>query len=201
MLLSHIIEDDEALACFARRYSAQASASVAQAYLRRARVRAFFNSSGEMVAGYVLNCRAPFRYLSALPGTDAALPGTSRVRDFCEVTCIWIDRSVGQLDRVALYVVCFADFVRSGKRYAIGGSTHPGVVAVQRQALPHLIYEGDALIDGERVPAWVYYGSLRTGLVGFARDLVRRLRRTRSRKAQKRRVSTVSEMRRDATSG
>jgi hypothetical protein len=178
VLLTRIIEDDATLACFIRCYSARAGVTVDLSYLRSARVRAFFDASGELAAGYVLNCEAPFRYLSALPGTDADILGTSRVDDFCEFTCIWIDRQVHQLDRIALYSWCFVDFLRAGKWYALGGSTHPGVVAMQQQALPHVVYDGPACIDGEQIHAWVYYGSLRTGFKGFARDLMRRLMRS-----------------------
>lgn len=177
MITTRILRSDADLTSFARHYGARADVAVELPYLRRARVRAFFDG-GAMVGGYVLNHNAPFRYLAALPGTDAELLGADRGDQFCEIICIWIDRGVGQVDRMWLYSHCFVDFLWSRKRYALGGSSHPGVVAVQRQALPHLVYEGPAEADGKRFHATVYYGSLSTGIVGFGRDLHRRLRRT-----------------------
>lgn len=169
-LTTRMLASDSDLVLFARRYDTLSGMPVDLAYLRRARVRGFFDSGGRMVGGYAINDTAPFRYLSALPISPEELLGErlSRVRECC---CIWMDPELPQKHRILVYIRTVGDLSQGGDRLIIGGSRHPGVVAVQRKGLPHMLFEGQAVADGESFQAWVYYGTRRTMWLGALRGI------------------------------
>ena len=170
-----MLRTDIELAVFARRYAAAAGLGVDLDYLRRARVRAFFDGAGRMLGGYVINDHPPFRYVQDL-GMDAAeLLGAERVPLFRESTCIWMDRRLGELGRMRVYLRCVRDLGRGDRRYILGGSIRPGVAAVQRRGLPHLVFDGAVELHGQRTNAWVYYGTAVTMWRGALLNIVPRL--------------------------
>lgn len=180
-LSSSLLSGPEALGHFAARYAQLAGVPVDLSYLSRARVRAFYDSSGHMIGGYVINDHAPFRYLSALPVAPHVLLG-DKLADTRECCCIWMEPGLSQWLRIGIYLRVLVDLSSGGKRYFLGGSLHPGVVRVQRYGLPHMLYEGPAGNDEHRFHAWVYYGTRSTMWRGAFRRLGPRILRALSRR-------------------
>lgn len=177
------IEDTAGLVRFAHHYGRAAGVPVDLPYLQRTRVIGFFDASGALVGGYVINDRPPFRYLAAVDISAEDLLGADRLPHFRECTCIWMDRRLRLVDRMRVYLKCVRDMSRGDRKYVLGGSCHAAVAAVQRQGMPHVLYEGEVTVGGATVQASIYYGTRVTLWAGFFKGLVRRLVRRRRRRA------------------
>jgi hypothetical protein len=192
---TRILTDDVELVQFAKRFEARGN-PVALEYLRRARPRAFFDASGTMVAGYVLNRSSPLRYVEWIPVERRAIVAPAVVDGrCCELTCIWIERKGTRTLSERVYACAVLDAVRSGADYALGGTLNSIVYGIQSQVFPDVLYAGPTDYFGRRQSCWVYGASRRVllwrllfflpaqfvrALLGRSRYLGRAVKRARS---------------------
>lgn len=169
-LTSRVVNTKAEATAFAAAYAERSGHPSDAGYLRQSHVRAFYDRSGQVRGGYALATQ-DHRYLAAIPGDACPLP----VEACCEVTHIWIDRSVATLDRVRLYGWALLDVLGSGRRYVLGGSTVAKVAKVQQQGLPYVIFRGEVVIEEQTHQAQVYYGTRWSVVRGFVVGAVQRL--------------------------
>lgn len=115
-------------------------------YLKKAKVIGVFNKNREMVAGWVLNFKAPFRILDAIPPEHYAknkfLQKTSE-KDLCEITCIWRSSKISSLHfGLVVWPRVILSCVNSKRRYIIGGNLQNKTRALYEVASPLMIYNG-----------------------------------------------------------
>ena len=176
---TRILREDYELAEFGRRFAKRGN-PVTLEYLRRSRVRGFFDKRGILFAGYALNRSWPLRYLDWIPKAEQTkLPLDVTPGKCCEITCIWIHARPGRLSSEVVYLQSVLDALASGAAFTLGGTIHSVVYGIQSQALPRLLYTGPPACFPERPRCWVY-GASRRQLLGwlgcrFPRDYVRAL--------------------------
>jgi len=149
-LTSRLLGSAAERASFARMFELHGGSAVSLDYLERAQVRGFFRGA-ELLAGYVLNARAPFRYCAWLPPQARAeleRRGCLVEPGCAEITCMWMSRTLRQLERNRIYVYSVVDAFASGKRLIFAGSTIDKVARKQKSSLPHTVYHGAASFAG-----------------------------------------------------
>ena len=158
-LTTRILTSATELEAFAKTFEAMGGTAVPIDYLLQAQPRGFFRGR-ELVAGYVLNTRAPFRYASWIPeaprggiaGRGLLVEPTS-----AELTCIWMAKGgLTKLERDNVYVRSGIDALRSGKRFIFGGSRVDALARSQKRVLSNTVYAGRATFDA---PCEIYYAS------------------------------------------
>jgi hypothetical protein len=145
-LTSRILTNDTDKQAFARAYiSLGGGVQIPGEYLERASARGFFKGD-ELVAGYLFNTSAPFRYETVIPAESRIelrklgylLESTS-----CELTCMWMRKGrLTKFDRSAVYIRSTVDTFRTEKRYVIAGSVVEALARMQKRTLPRTIYHG-----------------------------------------------------------
>jgi hypothetical protein len=154
---------------------------IPEEYLHRAAARGFFKGD-ELVAGYLFNDSAPFRY-------EMIIPAESRIElqkfgylveaTSCELTCMWMRKGkLTRLQRNAVYLHSAADTFRTEKKYVIAGSVVEALARIQKQTLPRTIYHGLSAKGGtvEIYYATRYVMIIRIAviaLIAYPRDLLR----------------------------
>jgi hypothetical protein len=135
-----------------------------------------------MVAGYLFNTSAPFRYETLIPAESRIelqklgylLESTS-----CELTCMWMRKSrLTKFDRSAVYIHSTVDTFRTKRRYVIAGSVVAALARMQKRTLPRTLYHG--LMDkGGRIEVYCatrYIMIIRIAviaLIAYSRDFLR----------------------------
>jgi len=135
---------------FARMFESLSGNTVALDYLRQAQVRGFFRGD-ELLAGYVVNARAPFRYSSWVPTQARAelhQRGCLVEPSSAEITCMWVSQILGKFDRNRIYVRSVVDLFCSGRRFIFAGSRVEKVARIQKTTLPKTVYRGEATFGG-----------------------------------------------------
>lgn len=166
-------------AAFSAEYAPRSGHPPSPEYLRGSTVRALVDGSGRLLAGYVICSDGDrLRYRAVCPDGLGTLASAA----CCEITCMWIDRGLTSRQRLGVYVQAIRDALATGRRYILGGSVIPKVIATQKLALPHVLYEG-AFTGLTGAPhGQVYYGTRFTLLAGLALNalpwLLGRLRKT-----------------------
>ena len=144
------------LEVFAHRFGKRGN-PVALDYLRRAQVRAFFDSRGNMFAGYVLNLTDPLRYIDWVPEVSRGhLPMLAKHRQLGELTCIWIYGREGRVSSERIYLNAVCDALRSRASFVLGGTLSSVVYGIQSQLLPRIVYSGPTTHFGEPRHCWIY---------------------------------------------
>jgi hypothetical protein len=148
-LSSRILTSRSEHASFAEMFESLGGSSVAHDYLRQAKVRGFFRGD-ELLAGYVLNTRAPFRYSSWVPEkARAELQKRGLVEPQCaELTCMWMTKGLRQLERNRVYLQTVADAFSCRRRLIFAGSRVEKVARIQKTSLPKTVYKGAATFGG-----------------------------------------------------
>ena len=158
-LTTRILMSATELEAFAKTFAAMGGTAVPIDYLRQARPRGFCRG-GDLVAGYVLNTRAPFRYASWIPEGprgDIAHRGFLVEPKSAELTCIWMAKGkLTKLERDDVYVRSGIDAFRSGKSFIFGGSRVDALARTQKRVLSNTVYSGRATFDA---PCEIYYAS------------------------------------------
>jgi hypothetical protein len=156
-LTTRILTSATELEAFAKTFEAMGGTAVPIDYLRQSRPRGFFRGS-ELVAGYVLNTKAPFRYASWIPEGprgEIAPRGFLVEPTSAELTCIWMAKGkLTKLERDNVYVRSGIDAFRSGKRFVFGGSRVDALARSQKRVLSNTIYSGRATFNA---PCEIYY--------------------------------------------
>jgi hypothetical protein len=190
-LTSRTLSIDSELESFARTFESHGGNGVAPDYLRQARVRGFFRGD-ELVAGYVLNSRAPYRYSSWIPaqiGAELQQRGYLIEATCAELTCMWMGKGLRKLERNRIYVQLVADAFRSGKRFILAGSTVEKLARIQKCTLPKTVYRGESTFGGScemycacRYRMVAYFVAAAIGT--YARDVARITRNDLMRRAR-----------------
>lgn len=126
------------------------------------RVRAFFRD-GRMVGGYVVNARAPLRYLQMIPARQRTNPAISSILadgNACEIACLWLNRArLTTQQRNNVYLLAAMDALATRKRWIVGGSISPKLAQTQKRVLPHVLHTGPWDYEGSPPDAQVYCAS------------------------------------------
>ena len=149
-LTGRMLSSDSELESFARMFGSHGGNAVAPGYLRQAKARGFFRGD-ELLAGYVLNSRAPFRYSSWVPaqiGAELQRRGYLVEATCAELTCMWMSKGLRKLERNRIYVQLVVDAFRSGKRFIFAGSTIEKLARIQKCTLPQTVYRGESTFGG-----------------------------------------------------
>jgi len=158
-LTTRILTSATELEAFGQTFDAMGGTAVPIDYLLQARPRGFFRGR-ELVAGYVLNTRAPFRYASWIPEGprgEIARRGFLVEPTSAELTCIWMAKGkLTKLERDHVYVRSGIDAFRSGKPFIFGGSRVDALARTQKRVLSNTVYSGSATFDA---PCEIYYAS------------------------------------------
>jgi hypothetical protein len=119
-------------------------------YLSQSKVRGFL-VRGELVGGYVLNSKGPFRYFNWVPKNVNNINKISHFFvDAVEITCIWINHEkISKFNRNIIYLMAIIDGLLSKKRYIIGGSINAKVASIQKEVLKQTIYKGEVELPGQ----------------------------------------------------
>ena len=166
-------------------FSVSGEVQIPEEYLNRASARGFFKD-GEMVAGYLFNDSAPFRY-------ETIIPDESRVKlqklgylvesTSCELTCMWMRKGkLTKFERNAVYIRSTVDTFRTERRYVIAGSVVEALARMQKRTLPRTIYHGLSAKGGtiEIYCATRFIMIIRiaaVALIAYPRDLLRMVKR------------------------
>jgi len=158
-LTTRILTSVTELEAFAKTFEAMGGTAVPIDYLLQARPRGFFRGP-ELVAGYVLNTRAPFRYASWIPEGprgEITRRGLLVEPTSAELTCIWMAKGrLTKLERDNVYVRSGIDALRSGRRFVFGGSRVDALARSQKRVLSNTVYSGRATFDA---PCEIYHAS------------------------------------------
>ena len=180
-LTTRILTSVTELEAFAKKFEAMGGNAIPIGYLLQARARGFFRGR-ELVAGYVLNTRAPFRYASWIPEGprgEIARRGFLVEPTSAELTCIWMAKGkLTKLERDNVYVRSGIDALRSGKAFVFGGSRVDALARSQKRVLSNTVYSGTATFDA---PCEIYYAQrgkmvlnmVAAAFVTYAQDLGR----------------------------
>jgi hypothetical protein len=183
---SRILTDDTEIRAFALTYfSVGGEVQLPEEYLHRAAARGFFKD-GEMVAGYLFNDSAPFRY-------ETLIPDESRIKlqklgylvepTSCELACMWMRKGkLTKFERNAVYVRSMVDTFRTRRHYVIAGSVVEALARIQKRTLPRTLYHGPLAKGGmiEIYCATRYMMVIRIAviaLVAYPRDLLHMVKR------------------------
>lgn len=118
-------------------------------YLKKSKVMGVFNRKNEMVAGWVLNFKAPFRILEAIPTEEYAknkfLQKTPE-KDLCEATCIWRSSKISSLHfGLVVWPRVVLNCANSKRRYIISGSLQNKTRDLYEVGSPLMIYKGPSV--------------------------------------------------------
>jgi hypothetical protein len=156
---SKILKNECELRIFAEKFKERAN-DVSLSYLVNSKVRAYFDSKGEMVAGYACNVKRLLRYELWIPEEKRGqIPLFTFKNKLCELTCIWISSREGRISSEMIYLHSVIDALCSGAEYILGGTLSAAVFGIQTQSLPNLLYEGGTHYFGTSRQCWVYYAS------------------------------------------
>ena len=119
-------------------------------YLKRSKVVAFRDRSGNIAAGYCMALKPPFRALVPVPEEIQAMLGSS-LNKIIEVNGLWIDaRHRGGVFAIKFWLALLIDFVRSKRRFFLYSySSHKVALArFYAKSNPTRIWSGDVCIEG-----------------------------------------------------
>ncbi len=165
-------------------YEKSSGGNISDDYLNSSTVRAFYNSQGEMVAGYMLNKKPNFRYLLYIPENEMRKISLSPQSDsIAEITCIWMTRKkLRPLQRYFIYTQVIIDSLNCGADFILGGSVVEKVKNIQFNILNQPLWEG---ISTQSQYQWVYYGKRDEILGNYCKELGRECRRILKRQKEK----------------
>ncbi|MEM7271192.1 MAG: hypothetical protein AAF401_18290 [Pseudomonadota bacterium] len=153
-----------------------------------------FEQNGELIGGYIVNDRAPYRYSAKIPESHRDTPHTRTYLSdgaAVELACMWLDHgAMTPLRRTRIYLSAMADAMRSKPKWILAGSVTIGVAHIHKMGFKHMIYAGPTTFAGE--PYGEIYAATRFDLVRyfpgvFVRDLARRMRKRARRRSKPKR--------------
>lgn len=172
----------ESLESFSQRFSEEGGVQVSLEYLSQAHVIGFKNKfDNRLLAGFVVNCKPPLRYFQLIPiGERSELKIKNfREEDFCEITCIWMDRQfrLNKWEKFIVYFRCLIDASLTTQKFVLGGTNNLKILKIQQKILPNILWHGNKA--GATYKVWVYYGHrslllFRIFFVGLPLELMRR---------------------------
>ena len=161
MLWSRWLKSEEDLLTFQVEFKQRAGNALGMDYLRGSKVRGYFTSKGEMLAGFVMRTEGPLRYYGWLSAEDRKPRPGDRVLpdDFVEITCIWMKMGrIHPFRRGQIYFESIALAALSGKRALLGGSFVEKVKDLQMRVMSFPYRKVEVESDGESRTLWLYFG-------------------------------------------
>ncbi|NOH63281.1 hypothetical protein [Vibrio sp. RE88] len=128
---------------FAKHYqSISGNTSKIEQLKSRTCVRAFYDSKGEMCAGYTVNCDNPLVYIADLPKHMEAHPLQHATENIVEGGGLWVERELSDFERGFVFIYASWDAYRMKKRYFMSGARNPKVAERQKYIYPNILFEG-----------------------------------------------------------
>jgi len=161
MLWSRWLKSEADLLTFQNEFERLAGNPLDMAYLQRSRVRGYFTTAGEMLAGFIICSEGPLRYYSWLSPEDRLPRLSDRMQpsDFVEITCIWMKKGrIHPFTRGQVYLESIVFAALHGKPAVLGGTF---VEAVRRQQMEVMTYpfrQGYTDFRRQSNKFWLYYG-------------------------------------------
>ncbi|MEL6341642.1 MAG: hypothetical protein AAFV53_00820 [Myxococcota bacterium] len=174
--------DPTILAAYAQRYTEiSGHTTTAQDLDRSGQAVRVLYQGGRMIGGFVSRWEAPYRYL-AIPPQGATLLTELDLDDLVESTHNWLERDISTAARAMYYAAMGWEGLRSGKRYALGGTSEPRIRDLHMRYFPELIYNGPGQdVDGKIYPdTWLYRGRISQMFLKLPEMMLRRSSRIRS---------------------
>ena len=144
--------------------NANGGAPVELDYLRQAKVRVFFhpNNPDVCLAGYAINTRPPFRYLSVVDAeTRQTLMNEHHWKDtdLAEITLIVKKRHFKwtKAERFIYYAHSIYDAFVTGREVILGGSKNAVLAGTMMQVLSKKLYMGSVNFFGKSEITWLFY--------------------------------------------
>lgn len=162
------------LELFQHHFEYRAGNQVSLDYLAASDVYAYRDGNG-LQAGYVIHGGSRHRFFDLMRqiGFERIRPLPGAQQDFVEIACMWMKPDARSFSlRLRFYSSCMFNTFIQRKRFIIGGTRIEAVSGMQRQCLPHTLFEGEtenAIASGNWV---IYYGTPWTFAKGFGRLLV-----------------------------
>lgn len=175
---------------FGEAYERASQHSAPRAYIARSHVRGFFDDSGRLVGGYVLNNTAPFRYLDTTPD-ECSLPPDVQA-NLQELTLLWKAREVGAFGTIRIYTAVVLDMFRRRGRHVIFGTTAKALLPIFEHAASRVLYHGPTLFAANSSPAWIFIGTRWTFARGVWMTFTARIRNALGRRRPVRTATTTS---------
>lgn len=169
MLLSKVILKSRLeLQGFKSAYTKLSGAEISNEYLEQARVVGFFDEKRVLQAGYIVNAKAPFRYLSYIPeGEKSSISGYDYLsHNATEITCIFMHKkNLDSWQRLQVYANSGLDAQATGKKFLLGGSNVAKIARIQKLAMRHDLWSGSpTYATNDDIHQEVYYAE-RTAFV------------------------------------
>lgn len=158
-MITKILTDEKDLKTFAKKCAQKLDLEYPLSYLKRAKVRAFYNKYNVMVGGYILAFQGPFRVIESLPDeVYENSPWTKKeIQDKCyEVTGLWLDKKVlKKRTNFLFWVTMYKDMVLNNKKYFVYAYDVEKNYLKSLYAIvhPEVIYEGETkVMEGMNKP-------------------------------------------------
>lgn len=170
----NVSNNDDLLKIYQLNYEKKSGVLLPVSYLKNAHTMLLIQDE-KVLGGYVLNTKAPYRYLSIFTDEQKQLLLKTHLiqeHELLEVTCSWLMTRVSLSVWIQYYVVMFVHTIvlaiRLNKRKIIGGSVVPKLQLMQRQVMTKLIYcsfihPSQGIICNSKGIVMIYYNSI----VGF----------------------------------
>lgn len=164
MLQVRTLTTEAELEQFSRLYGQKSQGIPANVnFLHHGVTRVFTNPDNpdHWIAGYVINDRPAYRYLTVLEGVDTQALLTQHginSADIVEIGAIWMDlRALGQKGRWLVYQYMMGDAYATGKSIVLGGTAHARIRDFQMQVTKYPLFEGDVQLGDKVQHIWEYY--------------------------------------------
>jgi hypothetical protein len=179
-----VLETAEELHQFGERYAEVSRHVAPMAYLAHATVYGYF-LRGEMIGGFTLSDRAPFRVIEGLPA-DARrkLADELDFDDMVESGCAWLQPQYRGLGSLSFWWEVSAQAARTGRRWRLGATCVPGLARLYNAVGLPQVYRGLLEFESDVHHNWVFSDDLSQWRQTMARGAWCKIRRG----AAKRRV-------------
>ena len=128
---------------FAKHYqSISGNTSNIEQLKSRTCVRAFYDSKGQMCAGYTVNCDHPLVYVADLPQHMERHPLQYATDNIVEGGGLWVEQELSDFERGFVFIHASWEAYRMKKRYFMAGARNPKVAERQKYIYPKILFEG-----------------------------------------------------------
>lgn len=162
MLKSRWLVTDQELNEFRREFESRSGNPLSSEYMAAAQVRGFFDRSGDLIAGFIINTAQPLRYFDWLPESERKWHSGDefKAEDFAEITCIWNKKGripMISASRAQIYLESVFFAVATGKPAILGGTVIEKVRDQQMHVMNRPFRSGRTNFRGNDCHYWLYY--------------------------------------------
>lgn len=136
-------------------YIEKTGASVPIEYQKQGHAYIFYhyNTPEKWLGGFILNCIADFRYLSAFePYFCQRMLNRFNIstQDLCEIGCLWMHSRRSFEERLYVYSALLIKAYQTGKGVLLAGSYQPSLADLQRKVFRTTIFHDSITIQGKQ---------------------------------------------------